>query len=229
MHFRKKRIALILLVVLITPLICSCTVIGTLYGLHKDAVNARANRHRSWEYPDSIPLACKVQVMLTDGNLISGKYKGLFELSDADYELEYAQAKTALASSVTLPSLGDTISIAGATTERNAGCLAGFGEFSLLLKGSNSVGMRRLALADINEATDFQGKPYNTEALKELMEARQLPIRRALQVRADGVTTAFPLQRVQQVYTVPRRTHYWLLGAGIGLAVDWLVWQKSGR
>jgi hypothetical protein len=231
-HGKIEWAAVLLFAALVTASVTGCTVVGALVGSYADHLSSRRVR-TTWQHPDSIPPGSKVEILFEDGSTKLGKYEGVFEVTDSAYAGRYNSVRDSLGTTITLPPLGETLSIAQKSGNETEGVFKGFGVQSLIVRRSDAWFSARLPLYDTDRVTDMRGNIYSPKAIEALMAARQLPLKEDFVLRTEGTSERLSLRHIKEVRALSNRTHYWALGAGIGLLIDTAIviafvkWQES--
>jgi len=214
----KARIAC-LAIALFSTLLSGCTVIGLGVGVAVDHRNAR-DRRVSWDGARSVPRGRDVEVTLTSGDTLRGKFTGLRALPPDSYRIAYDSARILLAGDSVLPQLGDTVMVVHESGWRHRSLFHGLGPMALDMRLLCDTSARFVPLRAVARLQDIQGTPYDLTRLSALMSARLLPTEQQFVVQSHVQTTGIPLEHIREIYAPPHRTSYWILGGVIGLAVD---------
>ena len=107
----------------------------------------------------------------------------------------------------------------------------------MLFSGCTAIGIGIGAVVDHHHARPRQATWENAQKIPrgsfvrvtltsdstlrgEFIGWRTLPTGRQFVVQSEGRTTAVPLAQIRDIFAMPRRSHYWILGGFVGLAVD---------
>jgi hypothetical protein len=214
----KARIAC-LTIAFLSMLISGCTVIGIVAGASVDHRNAR-DRRVSWDGTKSVPRGRKVEVTLTSGDTLRGKFTGLRALPPDSYRFAYDSTRVLLAGDSMLPRLGETVFFTPVKGPRIRGLFRGFEAEALAVYQPDEHSTAYLPLSKAAQLRNLDGQSFDVELLRTLASARSLPSRSEFVVQSGAQTSRIPLQYIHEVHTLPRRTHKWILYGVIGLAAD---------
>jgi len=214
----KARIAC-LAIALFSTLLSGCTVIGLGVGVAVDHRNAR-DRRVSWDGARSVPRGRDVEVTLTSGDTLRGKFTGLRALPPDSYRSAYDSAQVTLDGGSVLPRLGETVLFTPVKGPRIRGPFRGFEAEALAVYQPDERSTAYLPLSKAAQLRNLDGQPFDVDYLRFLASSRALPSTREFVVESGGQTSRIPLQYIHEVYAAPQRTHKWILYGVIGLAVD---------
>jgi hypothetical protein len=214
----KARIAC-LAIALLSVMLSGCTAIGFGVGLSMDAKNAKSHR-ASWTETRSIPQEREVDVALTSGDTLCGKFTGLRALPPDSYRSLYDSARTRLAGDSVLPPLGEVVFVVPWNGRPFSGKFLGFEAEALVIRRSGDDTLTFQPPTDIARLKKYYGRTYDIGRLCDLASERALPSRREFTVQKTGRSYSVPLQKIEQVYVWPHFTTHALAGAAAGLVVD---------
>jgi hypothetical protein len=218
----SRRYLPLLLTALLPLLLCSCTAVGTYLGYRIDQRNTRMIQANSLN-ADTIPAGRTVIVKCTDGKVVTGTFAGVQPLPAEKYYENYSAARTALDSTVRLPALDDTLIVFQLSGSCFEWIFNGFGPQALVANDGWSTISRRCPLSSISQLQARNGKPYDLERIRALMNAQQLPIDAGVIVQTKTVTLQIPLNEVKAITALPKRTHWWIAGAVVGCIADAVI------
>jgi hypothetical protein len=214
------RISLLLLTAALLGMqLSGCTAIGIGVGAAVDHHHAKP-QYATWETAHTIPCGRAVQVTLTSGDTLYGRFTGLRALPPDSYRCAYDSARILLAGESVLPQLGDTVMVVRESGWRHRSLFHGLGPMALDMRLLCDTSACFVPLRAVARLQDIQGTPYDLTRLSTLMSARLLPTEQQFVVQSDMQTVGIPLEHIQEIYAPPHHTYYWALGGVIGLAVD---------
>jgi len=214
-----RTIILLLTAALLGMQFSGCTAIGIGVGAAVDHHNAKP-QYATWETAHTIPCGRAVQVTLTSGDTLYGRFTGLRTLPPDSYRCAYVSARKLLASDSVLPQPGDTVMVVHESGWRHRSLFHGLGPMALDMRLLCDTSACFVPLRAVARLQDIQGTPYDLTRLSALMSARLLPTEQQFVVQSHVQTTGIPLEHIREIYAPPHRTSYWILGGVIGLAVD---------
>lgn len=166
----------------------------------------------------------KIELVLRNGEIVEGEYLGIEQLPGDDYAERYVRARRRLAPQVTLPELGDTVTLTHIDGGVMRGEFVGF-EYRrwVVYEHGAQYWLATTHLADMSagDYCDVSG-----EALDELFLAGELPTLSAMAVavvaadgsRKRGTKRLIPLESIQSGTYKP--TSGRMAGGFLGLAAD---------
>ena len=208
-----------LLTALLPLLLYGCTAGGAYIGYTIDTRNAciiRAGRVNA----DTINVGSRVNVTLVTGQNIAGEFKGLRPLLDKDYSADYLAARSALANTIKLPNLGDTLTAICISDERLDFVFRGFGPQSLAMNSGHSSRLQYFPLTDVATLSTCKRQPISLERIRSLLYENRLPLNMGAALRSGTKAYLIPLNHVKEICTQPRHTCWWIAGATVGCVVD---------
>jgi hypothetical protein len=214
----KARIAC-LAIALFSTLLSGCTVIGIVAGASADRRNAREHRV-SWDGARSVPRGRKVEVALTSGDTLRGKFTGLRALPADSYRIAYDSVRALLAGDSVLPRIGETVCVISPKGRSASGSFRGLEAEALTIRRADDNSSAYFPLSRAAQLRNLDGQSFDVDYLRFLASSRALPSTREFMVQSGGQTYRVPLEHIQQVYAPPHPTHYWILGGVVGLALD---------
>jgi hypothetical protein len=204
---------------LLGMLFSGCTAIGLGIGAAADLRNAQAHRVSGTD-TTSVPRGRDVEVALTSGDTLRGKFAG-FRARPADsYRCAYDSVRMLLAGDSVLPGIGETVSVITPKGRSVSGLFRGLDAGTLAVYRPDDDSTAYLPLSSAAQLRNRDGYSYDLTLLRALVSARSLPSGREFVLQSGGRTCCVPLEHIQEIYAPPHRTSYWILGGVIGLAVD---------
>jgi hypothetical protein len=213
---------LLLTVALLGLLISGCTVIGIVAGASADRSNARP-RHATWSDVRAVPRGRQVEVILTSGDTLRGKFTGLRALHPNSYRMLYENAGNLSAGDSLLPPLGETVSVVHRHERPFKAEFCGFEAEALVVRLWSEDTLFYQPLSNTSQMKNYHGKTYDIKHLLALASGRLLPSRREFTLQSGGQTQPVPLECIQEVYAEPKYTDMWLVYGAKGLVVDVIV------
>lgn len=197
-----------------------CTLIGMAIGHSED----KAARKKATGPPERIiPFKSgrSITVTYTNGQEMTGVYQGLRERAASEYIPLYDDARANLFKAI-LPAVGDTLTVALWTGKVTEAPLAGFGLQRMWLKSPKENSLTNIPLNDITRISDNRGVAFDSVKHRTTMAEKGMPSVMTILLRQDSIEIHIPTDVISQVH-VHGKTHYRLLGGGIGLIIDYAV------
>jgi hypothetical protein len=214
-----RTLLLFVAAALLAMVVSGCTVIGFGIGAAVDHHHARP-RHATWQDTETIPRGSAVHVTLTSDSIVQGEFTGLRTLPEKSYVSIYDSVRAILSERCALPKLGDTVTVVPKGWHSYWALFYGFGALTVDLRQPEQKTPSYMSFHAVTELQDIQGRPYDMTCLRTLMAARALPTGQRFEVLSDQQSTSVPLEHIRDIFALPRRSHYWVLGGVMGLAVD---------
>lgn len=185
---------------------CGCSIIGLTIGMSSDA-----RRPKEMTIPglkaDSLRANDAIEVLLKDGAAMTSNNFSVEPLPFYEYTKLYAEAQTRLAAEVTLPDLGDTLTLSFAsfipqssdimTTGQLSEFEVGFVRFTTNEEGKAS--MRTRSLSELLRLSDQKGKTFTGEAIRNLINDGKIPVRTGLILAARGEQRMLAINQIEQI------------------------------
>jgi hypothetical protein len=213
--------ALILAIVLLFQ-ISGCSIIGVGFGAYEDGSKPDTLFIQDWKIKGVEP-GSKINIILNDGNLVSGKYIGLEKVTTEEYTESYARSREQNIKEVILPELGDSITVID-TIGRQWVCeFSGFDYhnfMSVQQKGQTEPSITVLGL--VGKILDRDGNVIEVDKIRNLMTEGKLPLLSAIVVQGEVGRIQVPMDKVRQI-KVRVDKHNALIGFLIGAVVDSLL------
>ena len=214
-------LALILAIVLLFQ-ISGCSIIGAGLGAIEDGSKPDTLFIQDWKIKGVEP-GSKINIVLNDGNLVSGKYIGLEKVTAEEYAESYARSREQNMKEVILPELGDSITVID-TLRRQWVCeFSGFDYHNFMSvreKGQTGPSMAGLNL--IGKILDRDGNFIEVDKIRNLMTEGKLPLLSAIVVQGEVGRIQVSMDKVRQI-KVRVDKHNALNGFLIGAVVDLLL------
>jgi len=210
-------------------LAAGCSVIGLGLGAISDSKKPDRHVIPGWQIGTLEP-GTPVSVVL-EGGEVAGTYLGTSRLDASLYAEKYAEAVSDTTLGVSLPALGDAVTM---TVERAAGevdsvaCeVDGFDYGVVWIRADGADTLRSLPLISVRRITTGSGNELDGAALRTAVSSRRVPHRSALLLDSadpwDGSEDlVIPIDEILQV-TVDVTHHAALTGFVVGLVVDAVI------
>lgn len=198
-----------------------CTIVFTVAGARADARNARSDIH-TWDQPRRIPEGSPVTVTLADSTQIQANYTGTHLLSEEEYARLYNRFREERDLADSLPDLQQILNVSRRAGTPFRGNCEGFRPQSLYVLRTAGFPANPQH-ATVTSLTDAAGFCFSLSGIPQLLESRELPVRDAIEIEQDNFRRVLPLHEIRDIHAAPRKTHYWLLGLGLGLCGDALI------
>ena len=172
----------------------------------------------------------KITVFLKEGQYKRGIYRGISYIPEAKYAEKYAQSRDQNRGEITLPALGEKITIQ--TTKGGRYENISFQGFDLEAVSVKRAGMDKsltLKLETIQAIQDRDGNPLDIAKIKNLLAAGKIPCLSTIKISAikiisEGKIELIPMDNIYEI-KVPRSGHRSILtGFLIGAGADIIAW-----
>ncbi|MFC1563783.1 hypothetical protein ACFL6G_02550 [candidate division KSB1 bacterium] len=160
---------------LIILLFCRCSLIGLKYGADHDRDGPEL-KQVSFDRIATVKQGKPVDVVMDNGNTVSGEYKGIGQISQIDYSEYYTECLDQLPSGFSLPSIGDEISITSGSGIVSKMEFQGFDYMSssLILAGPGRE--NPLYIDEVSRIEFNNGKNIELVTLRRLVKERVIPV-----------------------------------------------------
>ena len=207
-----------------------CTLIGFSVGAIQDnRSDNRPSHYVTIPYAQihSLSPGTGIALASTDGSWISGAYAGP---AAENYSALYTMNRMRLPGQVSLPALGDTVTIVVTSGEQVEGQFVGFANRStLILRPLESPGSSRLAIDQVRTMVNRQGIATDGVTLGRVMAFGEPPLP-VVVVLHEGVRSVVAMDSITQVFVpvfAPR--HGKRNGFLFGLVLDLILSLQDGK
>lgn len=163
-----------------------CTLIGLAAGRTIDERRPPIRRTVPRGELDVLDSDERIEMLLRDGSIFTGRFLGLDTTRPSSYAARYARAREALSGEQPLPALDATVRLRLVGGKEVTGALHGFGpSFVSLITGSRRT-PRTFGLDEVGSLLDAAGHEVSGGRLRALLDEGQLPTTTALRVARAG-------------------------------------------
>ncbi|HEX9007300.1 MAG TPA: hypothetical protein VF889_08390, partial [Bacteroidota bacterium] len=210
--------------VLIALLQQGCTLIGLISGAAVDSGKPSQTVVASWEI-DAIHPGSSVTLYMRDGTVLQGEYQRLEPDTAAGYRARYEAFKAGSPAAASLPEPGDSITLRLKGSQRQPTTLLAYDRNTLMVTSLQSKAWA-VNYRSIDSLT-HDGFNWSGPDLRGVVLSSRAPVSTLLVFRdktaaGTGPVRRIPLNDIDEVSSHNAKWG-WLIGAGIGAAIDAVV------
>jgi hypothetical protein len=218
----KQISAIMLFILCIALLFCRCSVI--LFGVGAAYDELKTDSY-TVDKSDvfTITKGAPVRVILTNGRMVRGTYRGLIKLGDEEYSQLYRRCMMDSPYGSMMPVTGDTVTFRLHSGKEDVSVFSGFDIGYMLLKSLHEESQEKVPLRVLESIVDKSGETVSCDSIRILAEHGFIPYIRAMEIDVDEEPTLVFLHEVDEAHyslTSGQRHSGKKTGAIIGLAVD---------
>jgi hypothetical protein len=199
---------------------CGCTVIGYMVG---DAVDRSLPPKvivPGWEVAKLIA-GDSLEIVATDGTVLSATYDGMGRLSRDAYAARYALSMQK-DSVISLPALGDSVNLRSPSSNEYHGPFAGWGTWPepfMVVGVAGDASGQEIRLDQLASLSNGRGVTFDLKRIKQRLTAGKIASLSALSLQSDSMRRLFPVDSILQVQ-IPYHGSGKIIGLLLGMAVD---------
>lgn len=222
-----SKLALIIVAVA-TLALNGCSLIGLSIGAQIDASKPDQTILPGWEVVTIKP-GTAINVILKDGNRLSGKYSGLYRIPAEQYAANYSQAREQKPEGILLPALGDSINIRlflkkAKEPEISLECtFEGFEHDRILFKQKGRTALSDVPLSFVTKIAGSRNKIISGETIQRLILEGEIPVLSAIVVEGEVEKTLVAMDNMSQIEIPVKKHDGALTGFLIGAVIDAVV------
>ena len=209
------------LVVVVAAALTGCSLIGLGIGALVDKDKAGKTKPIEARRVGAVGPGTAVDISLTDGGQLSGKYVGLVPVPPEQYADSFARSREANGSEHS-PALGSTVTVALKSGKEKHGELLGFNPRLLVIRETAGQPSTDVELSRVVRLSDSAGDGVEGEVLLRMALAGKIPFLSAMAVDTASGRTQIPLDRVARI-DVPEKGHAKLVGFLVGAVIDAVI------
>lgn len=206
---------------------CGCSIIGLTIGMSSDA-----RRPKEMSIPGlqayTLRANDRIEVLLKDGAAMTSNNFSVEPLPFHEYTKLYAKAQTHMAAEVTLPDLGDTLTLSFASfipqspeitiTGQLSEFEVGFIRFIMNEEGKTNIRTRRLD--ELIRCHDQKGNTLSGETIEHLIYDGKIPVRTGLILVDRGEQRMLAINQIEQIQQSAAPKTGALVGFVLGAMLD---------
>ncbi len=187
----------ILALLLLSPAVSGCTVVGLGVGAALDAGKGKPLVPQALNTGEVKP-GKRITLTLRDDSKVSGTFRGVVAVPPEAYAVSYDRARADLGNDATLPCLGEEVVIVMDSGDTVTGRLLGFDNERVVLE--SATGPSDVRVGTVSRVADGYGHTVTGRALMAYLWSGLLPVRSAvaLDVRR-GHQELIPLDRILEI------------------------------
>ena len=237
----KLSLAIVLLVAAAVVLqLSGCSLIGFGVGSIIDASKSDSLLIPGWRI-ETIKPGEGIRVLLKNGEEVRGTYMGHNPIPQEKYAARYADFQRSKQEELSIPALGDSITITlesgtqgkrlllgfdhqylSGKLKQEADSALGLSSYIISVKHMHDTTSGMVFLHRVDKIVDSRGNEVKGKILQRLAYQREIPLLSSLAVKQQIKTVHIPMEEVYQI-EVPKKGNLKWTGLAIGAAVDVLV------
>jgi hypothetical protein len=196
-----------------------CTAIGFGVGAIIDSQKPDYDTIPGW-YATSVWRGEDIRLTKKTGEELKGEYLGLETLADSQYALVYNKFRDKYEKEISLPALGDSISIVSLKPAKEyKGKFLGFDDQYIWLRTGIWGSTQPIDMNKIDGITDRNGNPIEVGRLISLSSAGKIPALSTVALKTNSETLNIPTPAVDRIEIPVDKNAKWV-GLGTRVIID---------